>query len=701
MSGNPIPQPQRGGEPHPLDAIFGATSVALVGLSANPAHMSAATLRNLRSNGFSGTIYPVNPRRDVIAGLTCYPDIGSLPEAVDVAVIMVPADAVSDVIRQCGQRGIAAAVVLTAGFEESPGGAARAEALADAALAAGVTLIGPNCEGIWSVRDRVVLSFGSAAARNQLHHAPIAVISQSGAVAGAVARHLQDSGTGCAYVISAGNETCLDSLDLLDWVLDRDDVAVVLMFVEGLRNGARILALADRARQQGIRIVVLKSGNSAAGQLATSSHTGKIASPHKLYRDIFRQAGLIQVDRIDDLITAGRALLALPPLGPSSPSEGVAIFSIPGGTRALTVDLCEQHEVPVCRFAEDTIATLTAILPDYAQAHNPTDMTGEILSRPELFEQALAVILVDPGVTSVILQLANRGLADLRHHAELICASAETLRLPIIVSLLGDRIEPAEALALARRGVIVVSDPADAVRYLGWLYQAAPPPLAMAAGPMVRPPSSKGWADGATFLAEIDIPVVRTVAVVSDEELATQGAVLHAPFVVKALPEQVAHKTEFGLVRVGLPSLDAVAATAKMLRQRLGLQAAPILVQEMVSGVEAVLSVFTDKDFGPVLSIGTGGQAVELWQDTGFLALPAGADDVMRLLGRLKLGTLLAGFRGAPPADLPAFVRAAVALGDAHFQNWETVDCIELNPLFVRPAGEGVMAVDILIHRQC
>lgn len=684
-----------------LDAIFDARSVALIGVSGNSGHISAAALRNLRAQGFAGRVYVVNPGRDAVDDLPCWRTVAALPEAVDVAVVMVRAERVIATIAECGERGIRAAVVLTSGFEETATGKARAAALRETARQAGVSLIGPNCEGIWSVGNRLALSFGSAAARTELTHAPIAIVSQSGAVAGALARHLQDSGTGCSYVVSSGNETSLDSLDILAWLIGRDDVRVVLMFIEGWEQGSRILALAERARARGIRIVALKSGNSEAGRQATASHTGKLASSYRVYRDIFRQAGIVLVERIEDLVAAARVFLHAPLPRPStSDQSGVAIFSIPGGTRALTMDLCAQYGVPACRFTDATLKALRAILPPYAQAQNPTDMTGEILSSPQLFEQALALILADENPSSLIVQLANRGVADLQRYTGMLADHARRLGLPVIVSMLGDSLPLAEQETLARKGIVFAQEPADAVRYLGWLYQAALPRSAESMETLVKGalvPRSERWGDMAAYLESLGVPVVRGVCFSEESELRQTGSCLAPPFAVKALPEHAAHKSELGLVALNVPDLGAANMAAQRLRGILGDPQAAILVQEMAAGVEAVLAIVTDKDFGPVLTVGTGGQGIELWDDVGFLALPAGRAEIYAMIDRLKLGTLLRGFRGAPAADIDALVAAAIALTRSFVQQDE-LEFIELNPVFIGPAGTGVRAADILVR---
>lgn len=686
---------------HPLDALFHARSIALIGVSGDPRKITGAPLAILAQTGFTGTIFPVNPRYEELGGVRCYSDVAALPEAPDVALVMLAAAQVPATIRACAARGVRAAVVLSSGFEESDDGRGHALALARAARETGIPVVGPNCEGVWSVRARVLLTFGSAAKRNVLHHAPIAVLSQSGAMAGAVGRHLQDRGVGCAYIVSVGNETVLTIADYLEWMIGQDDVRVVLLFIEGLRDGARLLALIERARQRGIRVVTLKTGNSTAGAKAAASHTGKIASPFAVYRDLLEEAGAIAVQSLTDLIEAGE-VLATAPLPPERGARGgVSVFSIPGGTRAMTADLLEVHGVPLARFASHTVHALESALPEFGGTENPTDLTGQVLSHPGLFEQCLRIVAEDPNTEALIVQVANRGPRDVVERSGLLISVAQATGLPMVVTFLGDTLPPVERAPLHAAGIACARDPAEAARYLGWLYRAReiaaqPDPAPFGATVAVAPPST--WSAMVAWLAAcgIAVPASRTVVAGADAHAAC--ADLRYPVAVKALPEDCDHKTESGAVLLGMRSADEVAGAVAQVRSRLGDARAAILVQEMVGdGVEVLLSALRNPDFGPVLALGMGGTDVELHRDVAYLALPTDAARVRRALRRLRVSTLLDGFRGRPRADVDALVAAAVRFGAQFAQHGEAVAEVEINPLFVRPGNAGVIAVDVLV----
>lgn len=679
-----------------LDRLFRPRSVALYGVSADPHKLNGAPLPILRRAGFPGAIYPVNPKYETIDGLACHARYADLPEAPDVALVMLPAREVPGALAECGRKGTRAAVVISSGFEETgDGGLVRA--VRDVCREQGIALVGPNCEGVWSVRAKALLTFGSAARRDVLAHRPVAILSQSGAMAGAVARHLQDSGFGCAYVVSVGNETVLGLLDYLEWMLAQDDVRVVLLFMEGLKNGARLLALAERARSRGIVLVALKSGNSAVGREAAASHTGKIASAADVYRDVFAQAGIIVVEGLVELVEAAEVLSSLPPPRTSSaPQPGVAVYSIPGGTRALTADQCETRGVPLARFGEATVRALEAELPAFGSAQNPTDITGKILSAPDLFHRTLGLVANDPATEALIVQLANRGPQDaVRYRATMEMAAAAGL--PVFVTFLGDALPGPQRCDFAASGLACARDPGDAVRYLSWLYAMREfrgrPAREARAARAGAPLAGTGWRAMMDVLADCGVAVPKWTLLAPGT--APDLASLAFPLAVKALPEDAPHKTERGLLRLDLRDAAAVDAACIAIRAALGSDGATLIAQEMVAGgVECVVALRRDPDFGAVLSLGSGGVAVELVRDLGHLALPCGARDVRRLIDRLRLARRLAGFRGAPAADTDALVAAVLALAD-RFPSLD-IDELEINPLIVLPAGQGVRAVDAL-----
>jgi acetate---CoA ligase (ADP-forming) len=377
----------------------------------------------------------------------------------------------------------------------------------------------------------------------------------------------------------------------------------------------------------------------------------------------------------------------------------VAVFSIPGGTRAMTVDHADARQVPLSTFSRETVVALSALLPGFGGLENPTDLTGQVLSRPELFDRCLDLIARDPNTEALVVQVANRGPRDVMERVELLGRVARDTHVPVFATFLGDALPMDDRRALRRHGVLCARDPAEATRHLGWLYRAReatgrPAPMGSAMAPLPLPaswPTMAAWLD----VAAIPLPAWRVLH--PGEDAARACSALRHPVAVKALPDDADHKTELGLLALDVVDPAGVEREAARIRQALG-RPAPVLVQEMAGrGVEVVLAAVYNPDFGPVMAIGLGGIAIELFEDVAWLALPTDGPAVRAAIDRLRLSRVLAGFRGRPAADIDGLVDAAVRFGHAFLATSPAAREIEINPLIVLPAGQGVVAVDMLV----
>jgi acyl-CoA synthetase (NDP forming) len=685
-----------------LTKIFRPRSVAIVGASPQPASARNRLLRVLMKHGFRGAIYPVNPTHAEIEGLKTYLSVDDLPEVPDLALVITPAMTVPKIVAQCGKFGIRAAIVYSSGFEEVESGKQYAVALAAAAQQHNVTLLGANCQGVWSVGEKAMLTFGSAPfALDTLKYAPIAVVSQSGALGGAIGSYMQSSGLGCSYIVSVGNETCIDLLDVTSWLIEQDDVRVLAMYLEGLHDAGRILAIAERARERKIQLVALKAGRSAVGQQATASHTGKIASAHAVYADVFEQAGIITLESPAELLVAMEVIGYLPdPRTSGDPKGGVSILSISGGASALLADHAEDFGVPMAQFGPDTAERLARILPDFARQANPVDLTGQIRGTANLWRDSCAAVGADPRTEALVIQFASSAKRDLREEGEVYRSAARQGGYPMVISCVAETIDSQTRQEFRDAGIFISTDTAMTMQALAWLYrrqrvlgrERAPrrSPL-----PTRAPPST--WSETMDYLEASGIRPANWLVLGPNDRAATACTGLAYPLVVKVLPSESEHKTELGLVKLRVRTPAEVDAHAADFRRRLGKPGMGVLVQEMVDGgVEVVLSCLRNTDFGPIVSIGTGGIAIELFRDVAHLALPVSAAQVLRALQKLKLWTLLQGFRGQPPADVEALAGATAQFGDL-FLATPALSEFEINPLLVKRRGEGLVAVDALV----
>lgn len=681
-----------------LDKIFRARSVAIVGASPLPGARNRI-VKVLLKHGFKGHVYPVTHSHPEVEGLKAYKALGDLPEVPDVALIITPAATVPGIIEECGAKGITSAIVYSSGFEEIESGKEHARRLAEAARKNNVAVLGPNGQGIWSVKASAMLTFGAAAiALDSLRHSPIAVISQSGALAGAIGNHLQRNGLGCSYIVSVGNETCLDALDILAWVIEQDDVRVVGLYLEGLDDAARLLPLAARARDRGVQIVTLKAGRSAFGQEATASHTGKIASPYGIYKDVLAQAGVIVVESLGEAMAALEVLSFMPdPRVSGNPLGGIAIMSSSGGAGALLADHSDELGLPMAVFGDKATSQLKEILPEFARKQNPVDLTGQIRAFPNLFRDTLAVLNADVRTEVIVVQFASSGMRDLIENGDAFKTVAREGGLPLVITFAAEKVGLAVKEEFMKANILLSDDPANTMRALKWLYDRKRFSSIRLAKPVnLLPilPAPITWEQTMSFLAQSGVSAAKWRILGSGEKAVDVCADLVWPLVVKVLPDAAQHKTELGLVKLRVQTPEDVDAHAAAFRKILNDPDTSVLVQEMIAdGVEVVLSCLRSTDFGPVLSIGSGGVAVELYRDVTYLALPVTPEQVETALKKLKLWTLLQGYRGAPRADVAALVDAAVRFGDMILRTPDLAEA-EINPVFVRP--EGLAAVDFL-----
>lgn len=691
-------------EQNTFNNFFRPRSVAIVGASPQRGSARNNIVRVLLKHGYTGAVYPVSASHGEIEGHKAYPSVSTLPETPDVALVITPASTVAGIIAECGVKGIRNAIVYSSGFEEIESGKVHAKNLAASARQHKVAVLGANCQGVWSVRHHTLLSFGAASlALENLQHAPIAVISQSGALAGAIGNYLQQNGMGCSYIVSVGNETCLDALDALAWIVEQEDVRVAALYIEGLTNAKRILAIAEHARERGVQIVALKTGRSAVGQQATASHTGKIASSHVVYSDVLEQAGVISVNTLAEMLKAVEVFTFLTNPRANSDADnqnkaGVSVFSSSGGAGALLADHSSEFGIPMAEFSPGTAARLEGILPEFARKANPIDLTGQIYSSPNLFKDTCLALHADPRTEAIVVQFASSGRKGLTENAQVFKSVARDL--PVVASLIGEVMERDLTKSLREAGVLLSTDPAATMGALSLLYQRRRmqrlrPAPSRAALPARAAP--RDWPETMRYCEDCGIAPAHHVLLSPSDKAERACANLRYPLAVKVLPSAAEHKSEWGLVKLRVRTAEEVDAHAARFREQLHNTSMNVLVQEMVDdGVEVVLACLRKTDFGPVLSIGTGGIAIELYRDVVHLALPVSEEQVLAALRKLKLWVLLQGFRGKPAADIEGLARAAVRFGD-QFLASPDIQEFEINPVIVLERGRGLCAVDALV----
>jgi acetate---CoA ligase (ADP-forming) len=678
-------------------------SIAVVGPSRDPRRLAGRPLDFLQRYDFPGELYAVRPDGLQIGRAKGVPEIGMLPDGVDLAILVLPALKVLPAIRACAARGIANAVIIASGFAEN-GRVALQRRLTDFAAAHGISLLGPNCLGFVSARQRVHATAASFVVEAPCPVGGIGLVAQSGALGTAIARSLMARGAGMSYWFSTGNEISVDALDTIEFMLADEHTSVIGCFAEGLKDGSRLAALAPKIRAAGKPVVIMKSGFSPAGQEAIASHTGKISSGAEVWRDIAAQRGITLVSSPAELLN----VLAVSPSVPWRTAGRTVITSASGGLAGLLADHCTRECVPIAKLSARSRATIKSALPSARHIGNPVDVGA---MNDDGLAQCIQAFLADRSadlIIPIVGKVASGDYASLTRSLAALRRRHGPDSLPVILSFLGSGdVMSAQQRSNLGDTAAVVDDPAEGIRAIGALLRSrrwpasAPDRLSRIAIPVRRAAHAAAPAGAASLYgaaAAHGVPAVPTV-LVRDEERAVQVAQeLTLPVAMKGSSRGLMHRTERGLVRVNVQTVSEVRACFRELVNDLaadGDAAEGVLIQPQVAGAaEVLLNVRWDGELGPVLTIAAGGTLVDLMTDVGFLQLPAGRRDIEHRISGLRIGALLRGYRGSSPCDLAGIVDAASGL-IRMFAASPGIAELECNPLIVGLAGQGCYAVDI------
>jgi acetate---CoA ligase (ADP-forming) len=672
-----------------LARLFAPRSIAVLGVSRNPAKLGFRLLQNVVEGGYEGRVYPVNPSGEPILGCPTVRAPAAVPEGVDLALVSLPAPAVPEAIRALAARRVGAAVVLSSGFGEVDDEGRRSQAaLLDAARAAGLRLVGPNCMGVYSAPARLNGTYFWDLPRLA---GGIGVVSQSGAYGGLIFRHLGTRGLGVGRFLSIGNQVDVDIAEVIAWLADDPATTLIACFVEALRDGRRFVEVA-RAATARKPVVVLKGGRSEAGRRAAGSHTGSLAGAYDVYRAACAHAGVVLAEETEEFLDAVEALAVAGARRPSAPR--VAVITVSGGPSVIAADTAERAGLAVPPLDPPTAGKLRALLPPFAAVGNPVDLTPQV--EPGRIAAAVRLVLDEPAVAGAIA--VNVGL-DVLEFGAAIVEAAEATGKPA-VAFAADA--PGIVARFRAGGVPVLPSPERAVRAWRALWAARPPAARVLRAARALPPAIAALLDGAEgplpyaparrLLEAAGIRFCREAQVETTEAAVAAAEALGYPVVVKADAPELAHKTEVGGVRVGVRDAEALREACADLAARTG--ARRFVVQEQVRGVELLLGAHRDPVFGPVVAVGLGGILAEVVRDVGVALAPVDPGDAKALLRAGARGRLLAGPRGLPPCDDAPLVEAIVALGELMLAEPRVAE-VDLNPVIA--AGATAVAVDALV----
>lgn len=688
-----------------LAAILAPRSVAIVGASDDVARIGGRPLRYLREGGFAGPVWPVNPNRPQVQGLPAFASLAALPAAPDIAILAVPAAATLAAVEDCAARGVRAAVIFSAGFAETgPEGAALQARICDAARAGGLRLLGPNCLGALNPALGWYGTFSVILDTALVPPGPVAVVSQSGAYGAHLAHLARQRGFGISHWVTTGNEADIDLAEALDWTLRQPETRVVMAYAEGVRDRDSFVAALETARRLEKPVVFMKTGRSAAGAAAAASHTAALAGSDAVFDAVLRQFGAYRAPTTAEQIDIAYACAQ----GRLPAGRRLGIFTMSGGFGIQLADDAEAAGLDVAPMPEAAQAEILRLLP-YASPRNPVDATAQAVSDLSLLTASVR-LMMEQGGYDLFAGILGTGPGTKTY--------ADPLRQALMAALQG-RADSIRALTMSapveavRRyeadGFLVFEDGTALARALGALagFRAAFDRGADPVAPMPAqdlPPGPLSEAAAKAILSRAGIPFPPERLVPDAQGAARAAEALGGAVVVKICSPDIAHKTEVGGVAVNLAGPEAARAAAAAILDRAraqvpGARIEGLLVAPMVAGgVEVIAGVVRDPVLGPVVMAGLGGVLVEVLRDVSFRAAPFGPDEGHRMLRELRGFALLQGVRGAPPADIDALARLLSDLSRFAFAHRDRVRGIDLNPVRVLPAGQGVLALDALIE---
>ena len=656
-------------------------------------------------------IYPVNPNYDEISGAKCYRSIAELPEAPDLVGIVVPYDKVLPVMKECAAKKAGSAIVISAGFAER-GIAARLDLQKEVgafAKESGLRITGPNCLGLANVRDDIWATASSRTLGGLTGH--IALVCQSGATAfGPFLLRAVDAGIGLSHIISTGNETDLDFADFARYLIDDPNTRVIAGFVEGFKDVQKFIAVAALAAERGKPIVLIKIGRSASGAEAARSHTAALTGADALYEAVFKQYGVIRVQDYDELLEVSHLLAN----NKKPPQRGIAVVSHSGGISSLTADMLGLSGLELPALTAPARDGINGILKDFGWAANPADVTG--FARGEHFPQIMDFMINEPTVGTLVIASAGAG-----NQVDHVIAQRDKSDKGVVFFWTASRGDKTSLPKLKASNIPIFYSPEKLARGLKYLVDYHAWRDQCAAGGIALVPAQNGAQKeslqklekiGRTTLSESESKqAIAAWSITAPRETLTQSAAAAAdaaktigyPVVIKVDSPEIPHKTEAGVVRLGLKSADEVrTAYAEIMAN--ALHHAPnakingVVVQEMIAGgVETIVGVSYDAQLGPMLLFGSGGVMVEVYNDVALRHCPITRSEALEMIAEVKGAKLLRGFRGKPAADVDALADTLVSVSHLAVHLEGGLAELDINPLMVLPKGQGVKAVDALV----
>jgi acetyltransferase len=701
---------------HYLTPLFEPRSVAIIGATDKKGKVGEVLIANMLAAGFKGPLFAVNPKYKDVSGVPCFPSVDKLPQRVDLAVIATPAPTVPGVIDECGRAGVRAAVVITAGFSETgPAGAKLERALLESARRHGVRVIGPNCLGIL----RPALGMNATFARSRVVPGSLGLISQSGAVCTAMLDWAEPGGVGFSSVVSLGGSVELDFGEIIDYLANDAATEHILLYIEGIRDARRFLS-SLRAAARVKPVILMKVGRHPAGSRAAVSHTGAIVGSDDVFEAVVKRAGVVRVRSVGQLVAAAQALSShVRPRG-----NRLAVVTNGGGPGVMAADLAADLDLPLAELSPLTIDSLRDALPSNWSHGNPVDLIGDADSGR--YRAAVSACLADEGVDGLLAILTPQAMTDAEDVARAVVESSRGSSKPLIACWMGEAHVASARRILTDAGIPTFRTPDPAVEMFAHLsaFYRNQQALLQAPGPLVRgaAPDLRGARmvieaalgdrrkvltemESKALLAAFHIPIAKTAIARSAQEAVLLAEQFGLPVAMKIDSPDVTHKSDVGGVRLNVGDAQSVRSAYQEIveqvkRKRPGARVNGIAIEPMMlrpNGRELMVGVKRDAVFGPAITFGAGGTAVEVHRDRSVALPPLNAFLVADMIRSTRVSKLLGAFRNLPPADMKALEAVLLRVSEMVCE-LACIEELDINPLIVDESGAIVVDARVVVR---
>ncbi|MFA5554823.1 MAG: acetate--CoA ligase family protein [Phycisphaerae bacterium] len=702
-----------------IEKVMSPRSIAVVGATNRPGSVGLAVFRNLLNAGFEGVLYPVNPKAQSVQSVKAYPNLADIPDDVDLAIIIVPAAMVSNILEQASQKNIKGAIVITAGFKEIGGHGIELENnLIETAQKHGICMIGPNCLGIINTSHKVRMN--ASFATKMPKSGNIAFISQSGALCTAVLDYAHGRNVGFSKFISFGNKADVNEVDLLKYLRDDPETDVILMYLEDITDGKAFLETAREITWQAKKpMLAIKSGRSVEGARAAASHTGSLAGSDTTYDAIFHQSGIKRVEGIDELFDYAIAFSKQPiPKG-----KRIAIITNAGGPGIMATDAAVRHHLEIAELSEQTKTKLREVLPPTASVNNPVDVIGD--ATHERYEAAIGHILKDDNVDGAIIILSPQAMIDVLQTAQIVPHVTEGINKPVLCSFMGIVDVSKGVEHLEQHGIPNYAFPEAAVRSMSTMCFYANllnldkrqiKQISADSNNVVKIIDSKLQTVNSYYMSEhqanqilqcYGFPVLKSTILKDASDIDKLNDTELFPAAMKISSQDIVHKFDAGGVRLKIKSkeqaraaFDEILSNAKSFNPSAKIDG--VLIEPMAKkGIEVILGAVRDPKFGPICMFGLGGTFVEAIKDVTFRLAPMWEISAEIMIQSIKSYKILQGVRGAPPSDIGSIKDCILRLSQMLTEQPQIAE-LDINPLIVYPEGQGCIVADsrILLKKQ-